>query len=99
MKTSHCAWSCFRSLAFSLGLCGLQWLLLLSHAEAAAIPGTGTLSGTVQVPKPFKVAQVYAMNVDKNILYMVYTSGGRYQAVNMIPGNYEVRVQKRGFAS
>ena len=68
-------------------------------AEAAPIAGTGSLSGTVKAPKPFKAAQVHAMNVDKNILYMVYTSGGRYQAVNMMPGNYEVRVQKRGFAS
>ena len=30
---------------------------------------------------------------------MVYTAGGRYQAVNLFPGNYEVSVSKKGFAS
>jgi streptogramin lyase/mono/diheme cytochrome c family protein len=68
-------------------------------AESGAIPGTGTLSGTVQAPRPFKAARVYARNTDKDILFMVYTSGGGYHAVNLFPGNYEVSVQKKGFTS
>jgi hypothetical protein len=36
-------------------------------------------------------------NVDKNVVYMVFTEGGRYQAVDLFPGNYEVSVTKNGF--
>jgi virginiamycin B lyase len=63
------------------------------------IPSTGALSGTVRGPRPFKAARVYARNVDKNIVFMVYTENGRYHAVNLIPGNYEVSVRKKGFTS
>ena len=87
------------------GLVGLALVLfgtergqfLATTAEAATISGMGTLSGAVEAPKPFKAAQVFVKNVDKDILYMVYTAGGRYRAVNLFPGNYEVSVQKRGF--
>ena len=68
-------------------------------ADASSLPGTATLSGKVDAPKPFKAAQVHLMNVDKNVLFMVYTSGGRYRAVNLFPGRYEVTVQKPGFAA
>jgi len=68
-------------------------------STAAAIPNTATLSGTIQASKPFQAAEVFVRNVDKNILYMVYTSGGRYRAVNLFPGSYEVSVEKRGFSS
>ena len=42
---------------------------------------------------------MYARNTDKNIIYMVYTGGGRYQAVALFPGPYEVWVEKTGFES
>ena len=71
----------------------------ISTLEVSSISGTGTLSGEIDAPKPFQAAQVHAMNVDKNILYMVYTAAGRYRAVNMFPGNYEVSVRKKGFAA
>lgn len=64
----------------------------------ATIPGMGALSGTVRAPKPFKAAQVYVRNTDNNIMYSVYTAGGRYRAVALIPGNYEITVKKIGFA-
>ena len=66
-------------------------------AGTNAIAGMGSLSGTVKAPKEFKAAKVYAKNVDKNVVYMVYTDGGRYQAVNLFPGSYEVSVTKNGF--
>lgn len=66
-------------------------------AEASAISGMGTLTGMVDAPKPFQAAQVYATHVEKDVVYMVYTAGGRYRAVNLFPGNYEVTVQKKGF--
>ena len=61
------------------------------------ISGMGSLSGTVTAPKEFKAAKVYVHNLDKNVVYMVYTTGGKYQAVDLFPGNYEVTVEKSGF--
>ena len=69
-----------------------------TKANKGAIAGMGSLSGTVKAPKEFKAAQVYARNVDKNVVYMVYTEGGKYQAVDLFPGNYEVSVTKNGFS-
>jgi virginiamycin B lyase len=68
-------------------------------ADAPSLAGMATLSGVVDAPKPFKAAQVHLMNVEKNVLFMVYTSGGRYRAVNLFPGKYEITVRKPGFAA
>jgi virginiamycin B lyase len=65
----------------------------------AAVPGTGVVSGAVEAPKPFTAAQVHLMNVDKNVLFMVYTAAGRYRAPHLLPGKYEITVRKDGFAS
>ena len=46
-------------------------LVIFPQATAATLAGTGTVSGKVAAPKPFKAAQVYIRNTDKNILYMV----------------------------
>lgn len=77
-------------------LVGLAWFRGIG---AAPLPGTAALSGTVQAPKPVIAAQVHLMHVDRNVLFMVYTSNGRYQAVNLFPGRYEVSVRKPGFAA
>jgi streptogramin lyase len=65
---------------------------------SGAITGTGTLSGTVKAPAEFRAAKVYAKNLDKNVVYMVFTEDGKYQAVDLFPGNYEVSVTKNGFS-
>src|SRR6267142_1782684 len=67
-------------------------------STTGAIAGTGTLSGSVKAPKEFKAAKVYAKNLDKNVVYMVFTEEGKYQAVDLFPGNYEVSVTKNGFS-
>ena len=67
--------------------------------RTATLPGMASLSGTVESPRPFKAAQVYARNVDKRILYMVYTKGGQYRTVSLFPGNYEVTVVAKGLKS
>ena len=54
------------------------------------------LTGTVDAPRPFKAAQVYLRNIDTRILYMVYTNAGRFKAVALLPGNYEMNVQAEG---
>ena len=67
--------------------------------NAGALAGMASLSGTVDAGKPFKAAQVYIRNVDKRMLYMVYTNAGRFRAVALFPGNYEVSVQAKGLES
>src|SRR5213593_3141526 len=78
----------------------LAWLAFSSSAPNAAPRGSAkdqqgmaSLSGTVTAAKPFKAAQVYIRNVDKRMLYMVYTNAGAFRAVALFPGNYEVNVQ------
>src|SRR5262245_41486402 len=68
-------------------------------AHAASLPGTASLSGSVDSPAPFKAAQVYIRNVDKRILYTVYTNAGQFRSVALFPGNYEVSVKTKGFES
>lgn len=70
-----------------------------SAADKSTIAGTGVVAGTVTAAKPFTAAQVYLRHTAKPVTFMVYTSGGKYQALNIIPGDYEVRVARRGFAS
>ena len=71
-----------------------------SRETAAALQsGTATVTGSVDAAKPFKAAQVYFRNVDKRMLYMVYTNAGKFKAVALLPGNYEVNVQARGLES
>src|SRR5438552_3167693 len=51
-------------------------------------------------PRPLaEAAQVHIMNADKQVLFMVYTSAGRYRAPNLFPGKYEVTVRKAGFGA
>ena len=95
----------------AVGLCGLVLVFagmqsvmngqMRANKSAVAggsmISGMGSLSGTVKAPKEFKAAKVYAHNLDKNVVYMVYTDGGKYSMVDLFPGNYEVSVIKSGF--
>jgi len=74
-------------------------VLFAVTADAAPIAGTATLSGAVQAPKAFQAAQVHLLNTDKNVLFMVWTAGGRYRASNLLPGRYQVTVKKAGFAA
>jgi virginiamycin B lyase len=81
----------------ALACFGMATGILVKTTEAGVIAGTGTLSGKVDAPKPFKAAQVYARNTDKNMVYMVYTVDGKFDFVNLLPGNYEISVKKNGF--
>jgi hypothetical protein len=67
--------------------------------KAASLQGMATLTGTVDASKPFKAAQVYIRNADKRMLYMVYTNAGKFRAVALLPGNYEINAQARGLVS
>jgi len=54
------------------------------------VPGTAVMSGSVSGPKKFTAAKVYAKNLDKNMLYMVYTNKGQYRMPNLMVGAYEI---------
>jgi streptogramin lyase/mono/diheme cytochrome c family protein len=71
----------------------------VSAAQATASSGMARLSGSVDSSKPFKAAQVFIRNVDKRIMYMVYTNAGQFKAVSLFPGNYEVVVRTKGLES
>lgn len=73
--------------------------VLMGASMLAAVPGTATLSGTVTAAQPFQAAQVYIRNLDKGIVYMVYTDGGRFRAVALFPGNYEISASTKHFES
>lgn len=81
----------------------LMGILLLSAAlampSAAQITGTGTLNGTVTAPKALSAAKVFARKAGPNITYVVFTEGGKYSAVNVMPGNYEVWAEHQGLTS
>ena len=68
-------------------------------AQGTTIAGTAGLSGTVESTAPFKAAQVFLRNVDKRILYMVYTNAGQFRAVALFPGAYEVSSGTKGLES
>ena len=70
-----------------------------SRPRAESLQGTASLTGTVDAAKPFKAAQVYIRNMDTRMLYMVFTAAGKFRAVALLPGNYEINVQARGLES
>src|SRR5436190_12816619 len=65
-------------------------LVAVSRVQTAALPGYGNLTGSVESAAPFKAAQVFIRNVDKHMLYMVYSNAGQFRAVALFPGNYEI---------
>ena len=71
------------------------WTVAAPQAEEPS----ATLAGEIRAAKPFQAAEVYIRNIDKHVLYMVYTEGGRYEASRLLPGNYEVSVKKNGFTT
>ena len=73
--------------------------VLVGISLQAEVPGTATLSGTVTASNPFTAAQVYIRNVDHGIVYMVYTNQGRYRAVAIFPGTYEVSASTKHLES
>jgi virginiamycin B lyase len=67
-------------------------------AAESTIKGTGAVTGTVTGPKPFTAAHVYLRGQEKPVTFMVFTAGGKYQAINVLPGTYRITAERRGFA-
>jgi hypothetical protein len=55
--------------------------------RAGTASSMARVSGTVDSATPFKAAQVYLRNVDKQVMYMVFTSAGQFRAVSLFPGS------------
>lgn len=83
-----------RSIATSL--CLLVLAGAIHPVEADVLQGLGTLSGKVTGEQPEKAVRVYAHNPDRHVTYMVYAVGGKYRAVNLLPGTYEVAIEVPG---
>jgi virginiamycin B lyase len=89
----------FPNLVSLLFVCGAVASGPARAGDEKGIPGTGAVAGTVTASKPFTAAQVYLRSADKPVTFMVYTSGGKYRAINILPGEYEIRVARKGFAA
>src|SRR6185436_6506273 len=74
-------------------------LFSISGFSQADLAGLARVSGTVTSDKPFKAAKVYFRNAERRMQYMVYTAGGKYQAMHLLPGEYEMRVEADGLES
>src|SRR4249920_2772441 len=67
-------------------------------AAQSTIKGTGVVTGTVTGPKPFTAAHIYLRGQEKPVTFMVFTAGGKYEAINVLPGTYRITAERRGFA-
>ena len=70
-----------------------------SSSTADSLDGLNRLSGAVSAEAPFAAAYVYARNLDKNVLYTVFTHKGQYRAINLMDGGYEIWSEKGGLRS
>ncbi len=90
----------------ALSITLLAVLAMLGLARAASktskmedLSTLASVSGKVDSPQSFHAAKVFFRNTDKRVLYMVYTNAGKFQAMHLMPGNYEVTVQAQGLQS
>lgn len=72
---------------------------LAAPVLADHLPGTGTLAGTVTAPAAYSAAKVFAHLHGKNVTYVVFTAGGHFSAVNVMPGTYDIWAEEPGFVS
>lgn len=84
---------------FKISVCLLVTLLAVAPAGADPVPGLSQVEGSVTAPKSVAGTKVTLKNIDRNVSYTVFAAKGRYRAVNMFPGRYEVTVEKRGLSA
>ena len=61
--------------------------------QLTGLEGYGQLSGKVTDSEPGVLPVVYAYNTDKDVAYTVFVVNGKYRAVNLIPGSYDVTIR------
>jgi len=57
------------------------------------LAGYAQLTGNVTGSAPGVLPVVYALNTDKSVAYTVFVVDGKYRAVNLIPGSYDVTIR------
>ncbi len=70
--------------------------LVAGAAHADLLPGLAQLSGTVAAPKDKLIVRVYAYNAARKMGYAVFAVDGKYRAVNLLPGSYEITLRTDG---
>ncbi|MGI9393326.1 MAG: hypothetical protein ACR2OY_01635, partial [Boseongicola sp.] len=76
------------------GLIGVVILSIIALPVVAdVLPGYAKLSGKVKGSEPGVLPVVYAYNTDKDVAYTVFVVDGKYRAVNLIPGSYDVTIR------
>lgn len=73
--------------------CAFISLGVVLPAQGDQLPGHGQLSGTVTGSQPGVLPVVYAFNTDRNVGYQVFVVDGKYRAVNLMPGSYDVTIR------
>jgi virginiamycin B lyase len=76
-----------------------RFMVMRAQSPRAQVTGTASVSGTVTAPRAFRAAQVLLRNTEKRMLYMVFTNAGRFRAVALLPGDYEVSARGPGLES
>ena len=74
-------------------IAALALLVFTNCVLAGQLAGYGQLSGAVSGSKPGVLPVVYAYNTDKDVGYMVFVVNGKYRAINLIPGAYDVTIR------
>jgi hypothetical protein len=95
---------------FSMVGIGL-WLISAGRAQTADAPA-GTISGTVTANRDYALSEasgkhipalvavrVRARDIDRHIIYTVFTNKGQYHIYNLPPGNYQMSALQDGFDS
>ena len=86
----------FRAVVAALGV-SLVWSTAPIMAQSA---DSGTISGAVTADHgDVRAFRVKARDSVREIIYTVFTNGGRYQIYNLPPSTYEVQVLEVGFDS
>jgi streptogramin lyase/cytochrome c2 len=75
---------CIAQVLFFMGLC--------QPVLGDLLPGMGQLSGSVTGVKPGLLATAMARHTETGVGFMVFVVDGRYRAVNLFPGDYEVTI-------
>jgi Carboxypeptidase regulatory-like domain/TonB dependent receptor len=91
-----------RLFSLSLSICLLFIFCLIVTPTYAQQPATATLTGVVKDPQGAVIpgASVKATNIATGTARETTTNGeGLYVLSNLTPGNYELRVEAKGFAS
>ncbi len=76
------------------GLLGILFVLsTASQTSAALLPGYAELSGQVTGADNGVLPVVSAHNTAKDVTFVVFVVNGKYRAINLIPGPYEITIR------